>query len=88
MTGRAAVARQASSLQQACANLYSRGKAAMERELRLRFQAISLVREFVGSREWSEAVPVQGDGPPSFEFMFGRAPIVSAGDAGSDADDG
>ena len=68
-TSRSALASSAASLASATANLYSRGRAAMDRELALRRRAIALVSEFVGERAWGDVVPVQY-GAPTFAFLF------------------
>ena len=62
--------RSSASLSAACANLYSRGKAAMERELELRVRACGVVRMHVAGRDWRDVVPVQRE-PPSFTFLKG-----------------
>ena len=64
------------SLNTAMANMYSRGRAAMMRELQLRCDAIAVVASWLDGRPWSEAVPVQS-GPPSFDFMFGADTAVA-----------
>ena len=79
--GRPAKRRAVRSMRFACANLYSRGKAALEREVRLRREACWLVRRLVGNADWREVVPIELDGPPSFKWLSGA-------DARSDAEDG
>jgi hypothetical protein len=74
-TARSALASAAASLSTATANLYSRGRAAMDREVDLRRRAIALVRDFVGERVWADVVPVQHDAP-SFSFMFDEAEVA------------
>jgi hypothetical protein len=53
----------------ACANLYSRGKAAFGREIELRRAACAVVRDHIGDRVWTGVVPVQREAP-SFDFLF------------------
>ena len=62
-----------------CANLYSRGNAAMVRELQLRRDAVSIVREFIGDAEWRDVVPLQLDGPPTWGWLGGAPPAVFDG---------
>ena len=76
----------AANLSTACANLYSRGAAAFDREIALRVRALDLVRGFVGARAWTEVVPVAKDAPPSFAFMFGEPPAPPLGDGEGDVD--
>ena len=67
--GQAKKRRAARGLRYACANLYSRGNAALEREVRLRREACWLVRRLVGDGEWRDVVPIELDGPPSFKWL-------------------
>ena len=86
-TTRAQRQQAAGSLTGVCANLYSRGKAAMERELELRRRVLQMVRDYVAGRAWAEAVPVQ-QGLPTFDFMFDTpdAALPQPEDAESDGD--
>ncbi len=82
----------ATALASACANLYSRGQAAMGRELELRTRALDIVSEFIGDVEWQAKVPIQKGGPPSFGFLFESAADsegdVVDGASGADLSDG
>ena len=60
------------NLSAACANLYSRGKAAFGRELVLRREACGIVRDFLGGRDWRNVMPPKTVEPPRFAFLFGR----------------
>jgi hypothetical protein len=68
-TTRSALASSAASLATATANLYSRGRAAMDREVALRRRAVAIISTYVGERAWESVVPVQPDAP-SFTFLF------------------
>ena len=59
---------QAGDLRRAMANLYSRGNAAVQREVALRRRAIAIVRDFIGDRDWWTVIKVQA-GPPDFDYI-------------------
>lgn len=87
-TGRRMTSRKraSSSLSSACANLYSRGRAAMEWELLLRRRACAVVRDFIGERGWQQVVPVQREAP-SFPFLLGEGEEEPGIDVPGEEDD-
>ena len=74
--GVAAKRRAPGNMRFACANLYSRGNAALGREVRLRRDACWLVRGLVGDKEWRSVVPVELEGPPKFQWVAPLAQLV------------
>jgi hypothetical protein len=85
VTTHATRAQAAGSMQAVTANLYSRGKAAADREFTLRERAIAIVTDYVGGRAWKEVVPVQAE-PPSFQFMIPTAIEPVEEEQGGDSD--
>jgi hypothetical protein len=64
----AARSRRVRSATAACANLYSRGSAAVRREAQLRREAVGIVRGLIGSRSWRDVVPIELT-KPTFTFL-------------------
>ena len=73
----------------ACANIYSRGSAALSKEAELRREATALVSAFIGDKPWRDVVPIQRE-KPTFDFLVGTPASDGDGDVElgvSDADD-
>ena len=90
MASRPPAAKRVKSAKTACANLYSRGQAALERELELRSAAVEAVAVFAGAGKgdagWTKRVPVQEDAP-SFGFLKSKSATEEVEFSGQSSDD-